>query len=502
MSDREDALRAALGASGFSVRFVGQPRSAQVRPPTDKERADAWEARAAHLQQAIDQLQEKQFAHASVLSVNGRTCTVRAGDQVVEVPTPIDFRDEIRRGSTVLIEQQGRIVGLTGNPPRGNAVFVVERMVGDDSVEIQAQGGKAVVATRMRDLQPGDRVLLTSDGHVAVEKLPAVASTMEYSEPTGVSWGDVGGCAEAKRALMEAVVEPYKHAEVYRRHGHKPPKGVLLFGPPGNGKTMLGKASATALAELHGRKAGGFIYVKGPEILNKWVGASEAGVREIFAAARRHKREHGFPPVVFIDEADAIFGKRDGEYRAGGMERTIVPAFLAEMDGIDDSSALLVLATNRPEALDAAVVRDGRIDRRVRVGRPTREDAREILGMLLLRRRTEGPPDALAQAAVHRIWASPKAIYMLRSKSGKDRRVGLGEMVSGAILAGVVSRAAAMAIRREVETGQEQSLTEGDVCAAVDETALEMRHVDNNEVLAEVAREMGEDLIRVDRARD
>lgn len=260
----------------------------QAKPLAEVER-DQWRERARQLQEMVDRVQKATLGHASVLHVDQRRATVRLGNNIAIADLPSDL--EVREGDVILVTAEGNICGIAGEMPRTGNVFTVERILPGPAVEVSAPGmpGKSVIVCRedlKATLQVGDHVLITLDGTCVTHRLPPEPSKMEWGEPTGVRWEDVGGCKEAKRALLEAIVYPYRHAAAYARHGHKPAKGVLLYGDPGNGKTLLGKAAATALAEEHGRDKGGFIYVKGPEILDKFVGASEGAVRQIFVSAR------------------------------------------------------------------------------------------------------------------------------------------------------------------------------------------------------------------------
>jgi SpoVK/Ycf46/Vps4 family AAA+-type ATPase len=180
---------------------------------------------------------------------------------------------------------------------------------------------------------------------------------------------------------MDALEKPMRHPEHYQFFGKKQPSGVLLYGPPGCSKTMFGKAiftSITATCAAKGAKASqGFILVSGPEILDKYVGVPEATIRHIFARARKFFQKTGIRPVIFLDEAESILAKRDSGISSDVL-RTIVPAFLAEMQGVRQSGAIVILATNKPESLDYAAIREGRIDVKLRIGRPDRKAAREI----------------------------------------------------------------------------------------------------------------------------
>ena len=191
-------------------------------------------------------------------------------------------------------------------------------------------------------------------------------------------WADIGGQDDAKRELIRAIQWPVLYPELFLLFKRKRSRGVLLYGPPGCGKTLLGKAVVRLLAALYHRKAddGGFKYVKGHQLLDQYLGNSEKAVKTLFDEARRWREQRGYPAVLFFDEADALFKRRASGSAESGF--TLVPALLAEMDGMDDSGAFVMLATNRPDALDIAITRPGRIDRRIRITRPDRAAAETI----------------------------------------------------------------------------------------------------------------------------
>ena len=307
----------------------------------------------------------------------------------------------------------------------------VAKRGGEALFEYTDRGAVRTARVGKYKLEVGDRVLLDPESQIAVRTLgPENAKT--FARDTGVSWDDIGGLEEVKRELREAIEDPVTYRDLLKTFGHKPPKGILLWGPPGTGKTMLAKACATSLAKIYGDsvRESGFHYSKGPDILDKFVGESEAAVRKMFEATRKHFAEHGYPAILFIDEADAILGRR-GNSQWEGMVRTIVPMFLAEMDGLDETGALVLLTTNRPDMLDPAVVRDGRIDRRIFVPNPSFEEAVAITKIHLRGRPVED--DKTAERIVTRL------------SDQKD--------VSGAQLAGAVARVVAHAIRRAKSDG-------------------------------------------------
>lgn len=341
----------------------------------------------------------------------------------------------------------GAIIGRTEMPPIGSYVTITSTPK-DGFVELDGFGQKRrIFVGKIADVKPGDKVLLDPSGYVATYKQPPVEEPAK--RPTAqVTWNHVGGLNEAKTALRDAIEVPYKHPEIFKGYDTRPPKGILLLGPPGCGKTMLGKAAANALAEIHGKGQGsGFIYIKGPEVLSKWVGEAEANIRDLFTQAKKHKEKYGYDAIVFIDEADALLGARGSG--VGSITDTVVPAFLTEMDGMEDTSAIVVLATNRPQLLDPAVTRDGRVDRKIRVSRPDRDTAREILA-IHARGGSKAPTREMLDDTISAIWSDELPLIHVRSSDGQLTGF-LRDNVSGALLHGVVKRAKAQAIRRDIE---------------------------------------------------
>jgi proteasome-associated ATPase len=364
----------------------------------------------------------------------------------------------LKPGDQVAISSQTRQVveKLNEQPLSGETTEVLE-VLPDGAVMVRAPGEPRQVITAI-PLQPGDRVVLDRSLRVVIAK-----NGSKGDKPKAVTslvhWDDVGGLAAAKAELIEAVELPHLHRELYAKHGQKPIKGAMLWGPPGCGKTMLGKAVAGSLARTHKQENAedAFIYVKGPELIEKWVGSSEGNVRELFERAKRHYKKHGYPSVIFIDEADAVLGARGGMSGGSWMSGTMVPAFLAEMDGMDESGAFVLLATNRPDTLDSAVVRDGRIDRRIRIDRPDKETAAEIFKIHLQGRLLRANPKDLARVGVQALFAPEKIV----TTYGNGKALTLGDLASGAMIAGIVSRAASIALRADVEAKRTASKAKG-----------------------------------------
>jgi proteasome-associated ATPase len=356
---------------------------------------------------------------------------------------------------------------------------VVAKVLDASHVEVESEAGRKVmlVAWDVKDLKPGCRVLVDRTDTVITKNLGIEIDKFKVTENVNVAWNQIGGLTEAKQQLREAIELPIKNPEIFKRYGRRPAKGIMLYGPPGCGKTMLAKAAATSIASLHGAKSmsTGFIYVKGPEILSKWVGESEATIRGLFHRAREHFRDHGYPAVVFLDEADAVLGRR-GSGRSSDMERTIVPQFLSEMDGMNvEGSPLVLIATNRPETLDPAVVRDGRVDRKIKIERPGKNEVKEIFSINLKNKPTTEKD--LADHAAKELMCDSKVLFEISDNRGQKHTMPLSATVNGAMVAGIVDRASALAMRREM-SGAGRGLLKNDFDQSIRENIQEMADLD------------------------
>lgn len=312
-------------------------------------------------------------------------------------------------------------------------------------------------------LERGHEVLLHPKTMQIVESLgypPLEASRFSPSKVPSITWDDIGGLQQAKADMIEAIEMPHKYKELFTQYKKRPVKGILLSGAPGCGKTMLGKAAANALARIYGEESArtGFLYVKAPEILNRYVGQTETTIRDLFIDANRHYEEHRYPAIIFIDEADAVLATRGS--RNIGIGNTIVPAFLTEMDGLEGSTAIVILATNRPDILDPAIIREGRVDRKVHVDRPDFENAKIIARLNLEKFPIDAAYDIdnLAEGMATELFSSTRHV--------NDRKR-LRDIISGALIATCVDLAVSSAIHRDVLTGECSGVGPDDVLAAV-----------------------------------
>src|SRR5438874_12488333 len=280
---------------------------------------------------------------------------------------------KLQKGTRVLVNEAYVIVGDLGFDTAGPVTKITE-VIGEDRLTVGSEHGlqslvlQRSTALMKTSLKSGDEVRVDPNYRVALEVLSHPQSREHYlDEVPELPWSKVGGQDKALEAIKDAIELPLIHPELFQKFQYATPKGFLLYGPPGCGKTLIGKATAYNLTKQLRDKSGEdmreyFMHVKGPEILNMWVGESERIVREIFATAREKRRE-GFLPFLFIDEAESILGTRRAS-RYSNILSTLVPMFCSEMDGIDSlHDVVIILASNRADLIDPAILRTGRIER-------------------------------------------------------------------------------------------------------------------------------------------
>lgn len=402
-----------------------------------------------------------------------------------------EFFEKVRRGTVLKMAmetmQPFEIVPIHESL---GPITTVRKVLPDGYAEIEdsEKGGAKVVLCGDYKVEVGDRVVLDVHGLIIAKNLGKEEKRFAVNQNAMVSWDDVGGLEDAKAALVDMIEMPFRNPEIYKKYSKSPPKGVLFYGPPGCGKTLLGKATATAIARIHGKDAStGFLYIKGPEILSKWVGEAEATIRSIFERTRAHKKAHGYPAVVFIDEADSILAKR-GTGVSSDMEKTIVPQFLAEMDGLEESAAVIILATNRPDILDPAVIREGRVDRKVKISRPTREMATDIFKIHLSKKPVaEGHShEEFAKLGSESLFSNDRPLYEIERRSGQKMIVTMGHITSGAMIAAAVEEATSFALHRDVAAGEFKGLTPDNITSAVDRLYREHKFIGHKEEIEDL----------------
>ena len=394
---------------------------------------------------------------------------------------------KLKKGTRVLVNEAYVIVGDLGFETAGPVTKIAE-VIGEDRLRVGSEHGtQSIVLERSADLagstlKSGDEVRVDPNYRMALEMLSSTKSHEHYlDEVPELPWEKIGGQEAALQAIKDAIELPLLHVDLFKKFRHATPKGFLLYGPPGCGKTLIGKATAYNLTKQLREKTGAemreyFMHIKGPEILNMWVGESERQVREIFATARE-KRCEGLMPFIFIDEAESILGTRRAS-RYSNILSTLVPMFCSEMDGIDSlNDVVIILASNRADLIDPAILRPGRIDRKIKVNRPNRDGAREIYRIYL----TDDLPydGVLAKEAGHigeniaRLierfveWQFARReenkFLEVTLRSGRKEILYRSDLISGAIIASIVERAKAMAIKRAISTGFAEGISENDL---------------------------------------
>ena len=414
--------------------------------------------------------------HFDVL-VNGRKLRVSVGGN-------IDC-DTIELGSEVLLNDSMSIVEAR-HPEHAGDVVTLTKVLEDGIRAIVSFRGDDERVCELSDLlrganlRSGDLLRLDSRSNLLLERLlqPEVEHLLLEHVPN-VTFADIGGLDDQIEKIRDAVELPFLHADLFAEYQLPAPKGILLYGPPGCGKTLIAKAVANSLAQRVAAKTGDdkgrsyFINIKGPELLNKYVGETERQIRLVFQRARE-KSEEGWPVIIFFDEMDSMFRTR-GTGVSSDMESTIVPQLLAEIDGADKLQNVIIIgATNREDLIDPAILRPGRLDVKIRVDRPNRNAAQQILLRYLSDDLPFGEGSQIADIvdlAIDRIFAetADNRFLEITYQNGEKEELFYKDFLSGAMLENIVRRAKKKAIKRLISGGDGGIITSDLISSVVDE---------------------------------
>jgi proteasome-associated ATPase len=433
----------------------------------------------ALLREEVEKLTQPPAAYGTFLGINpdGSVDVFASGRKMRVALHPNLDPAQLLRGDEVVLNESLNVIEAR-DPERSGEVVTLKEVLDDGRrALIYGRGDEervAEIADSLRDvkMRAGDAVLMDLRSGLLVEKLPRQqVEELVLEEVPDVSYDDVGGLDRQIEDITDAVELPYLHRELFNDYALPAPKGILLYGPPGCGKTLIAKAVANSLAKKVAALTGNanvrsyFLNIKGPELLNKYVGETERQIRLVFERARE-KADEGVPVIVFFDEMDSLFRTR-GTGISSDMESTIVPQLLAEIDGVETLRDVIVIgATNREDLIDPAILRPGRLDVKIKIERPDEGAASQIFARYLVstipldqdtvRELGGGDPDKACQAMIEQTVAEmyrddeSNRFLEVTYQNGDKEVLYFKDFASGAMIENIVRRAKKAAVKREI----------------------------------------------------
>jgi proteasome-associated ATPase len=480
----------------------------------------------AALREEVDKLTQPPSAYGTIVGHNeDGTVDVFTGGRKVRVAVHPEIADEpLARGAEVVLNESLNVVLSRGTDLTGEVVIFKERLDGDRALIVGRADEERVVelVDVMRDvkLRNGDTVLLDPRSSLILEKLPRPeVEDLALEEVPDIDYDDIGGLDEQIEMIADAVELPFLHQDLFLEHKLPAPKGILLYGPPGCGKTLIAKAVANSLAKKVAAQTGDkarsyFFNIKGPELLNKYVGETERQIRLVFQRARE-KSEEGWPVIIFFDEMDSMFRTR-GTGISSDMESTIVPQLLVEIDGVEGLKNVIVIgASNREDLIDPAILRPGRLDVKIKIERPTESSAAQIFAQYLtpdlpldeatVAELGGGDPAKAVQSMIEttaaEMYRTDEANQFLEVtyQNGDKEIMYFKDFSSGAMIENIVRRAKKLAIKRLLDGGT-RGIKVDDLIASIHQEYKEhedLPNTTNPDDWAKISGKKGERIVYV-----
>jgi proteasome-associated ATPase len=476
-----------------------QAQLARLTENNDRLVATLKEARGqiVTLKEEIDRLAQPPSGYGVFLSRHddGTVDIFTGGRKLRVAVSPSIEVDKLRRGQEVLLNDALNIVDAFGFERVGEVVMFKEILDGGDRALVISHADEERIVFLAETLigaplRAGDSLMIEARSGYAYERIPkSEVEELVLEEVPDVGYADIGGLDRQIEQIRDAVELPFLHADLFREHQLRPPKGILLYGPPGCGKTLIAKAVANSLAKQMAERRGEekhtsyFLNIKGPELLNKYVGETERHIRLIFQRARE-KASEGTPVIVFFDEMDSVFRTR-GSGVSSDVENTIVPQLLSEIDGVEGLENVIVIgASNREDMIDPAILRPGRLDVKIKIERPDAEAAKDIFSKYIISGLPLHPDDlaehggdpeacvaAMIQAAVLRMYSETDENRFLEVTyaNGDKEVLYFKDFNSGAMIQNIVDRGKKMAIKEFLSSGRKGLRLQHLLDACVDE---------------------------------
>ncbi len=541
------ALRGKLADSPRTSRLIedrlAQTEATLVGLTSQNERLTATlrEARdqIIALKEEVDRLAQPPSGFGVFLQANSDgTADVFTGGRKMRVSvSPSIEIDELRPGQELVLNEALNVVIALGYETVGEVVMLKELLEGGDRALVISHADEERIVRLAEPLlagplRAGDSLLLEPRSGYVYERIPkAEVEELILEEVPDITYDLIGGLGPQIEQIRDAIELPYLHADLFKEHQLRPPKGVLLYGPPGCGKTLIAKAVANSLAKQVARRTAElatqngesgqsakegksfFLNIKGPELLNKYVGETERHIRLVFQRARE-KASEGMPVIVFFDEMDSIFRTR-GSGVSSDVENTIVPQLLSEIDGVEGLENVIVIgASNREDMIDPAILRPGRLDVKIKIERPDAEAARDIFSKyvvadLPLHRddiaehggSAESTVVEMIQRVVERMYSETQENRFLEVTyaNGDKEVLYFKDFNSGAMIQNIVDRAKKMAIKEFLETGRKGLRVAHLLSACVDEFSEneDLPNTTNPDDWARISGKKGERIVYI-----